>query len=155
MQTHICLNRIHVWIGYIVWMGYIVRKGTCTQFSTRIWLFNGWKIFLEQGYRHEWSGHYANFSYKECLLNILFFPSFHYFGTSPSPSLCCYWLFRKWPANKSDCTLNQKSCSPAGREWVACSELEKNTKNMENLVFGFFMKNIVFHIQGAIANQWH
>ena len=27
------------------------------------------------------------------------------FATSPSPALGCYWLYKKLPANKSDCTL--------------------------------------------------
>ena len=43
-------------------------------------------------------------------------------ATSPSPALGCYWLYRKWPANKSDCTLRslvRMSCSPTFRGWVA------------------------------------
>ena len=27
------------------------------------------------------------------------------FATSPSPVLGCYWLYKKLPANRSDCTL--------------------------------------------------
>ena len=27
------------------------------------------------------------------------------FATSPSPALDCYWLYKKLPANRSDCTL--------------------------------------------------
>ena len=27
------------------------------------------------------------------------------FATSPSPALGCYWLYKKLPANRSDCTL--------------------------------------------------
>ena len=37
--------------------------------------------------------------------NVFFFKNFQYFATSTSPSMGCYWLFQKWPANRSDCTL--------------------------------------------------
>ena len=44
--------------------------------------------------------------YTECSLNIVFFSkNFSIFSTSPSWALDCYWLYRKWPANKSNCTV--------------------------------------------------
>ena len=37
-----------------------------------------------------------------CSLNIVFFSkNFQNFGTSPSPALGCYWLYKKWLTNKS------------------------------------------------------
>ena len=36
---------------------------------------------------------------------MFFSKNFQYFAFSPSPALGCYWLDRKWPANRSDCTL--------------------------------------------------
>ena len=41
-----------------------------------------------------------------CSLNIvLFYKNSRKFATSPSPALGCYWLYKKSPANRSDCTL--------------------------------------------------
>ena len=41
-----------------------------------------------------------------CSSNIVFFPkNSRKFATSPSPALGCYWLYKKLPANRSDCTL--------------------------------------------------
>ena len=41
-----------------------------------------------------------------CSLNIEFFSkNSRKFATSPSPALGCYWLYKKLPANRSDCTL--------------------------------------------------
>ena len=41
-----------------------------------------------------------------CSLNIVFFcQDFLKFATSPSPALGCYWLYKKLPANRSDCAL--------------------------------------------------
>ena len=41
-----------------------------------------------------------------CSLNIVFFSkNSRKFVTSPSPALVCYWLYKKLPANRSDCTL--------------------------------------------------
>ena len=62
------------------------------------------------------------------VFNILF-KNFQYFATSPSPAQGCHWLYRKWHANKSDCTLKSQM------RWVAllhagdmgCSELGKHT----------------------------
>ena len=45
---------------------------------------------------------------------MCFFPkNFQYFATFPPPALGSYWLYRKWPANKSDWTLRSKI------RWVA------------------------------------
>ena len=39
-------------------------------------------------------------------LNIVFFSkNSRKFATSPSPALGCYWLYKKLPSNRSDCTL--------------------------------------------------
>ena len=35
----------------------------------------------------------------------VFSKNFQYFVTSPSPALGCYWLYGKWPANRSECTI--------------------------------------------------
>ena len=41
-----------------------------------------------------------------CSLNIVYFSkNSRKFATSPSPVLGCYWLYKKLPANRSDCTL--------------------------------------------------
>ena len=41
-----------------------------------------------------------------CSSNIVFFSENpRKFATSPSPALGCYWLYKKFPANRSDCTL--------------------------------------------------
>ena len=41
------------------------------------------------------------------IVNIVgfFFKNCQNFAASPLPVLGCYWLFRKWPANRSDRTL--------------------------------------------------
>ena len=36
---------------------------------------------------------------------VFFFKNSRKFATSPSPALGCYWLYKKLPANRSDCTL--------------------------------------------------
>ena len=47
--------------------------------------------------------------YKGCSEKMRFFSkNFHYFATSPSIALGCYWLHRNWPnwpANRGTCTL--------------------------------------------------
>ena len=52
----------------------------------------------------------------------LCFPNkFHNFAISPTPQLGCYWLYRKWSANRSTCTLRslaRMSCSPLFRGGV-------------------------------------
>ena len=41
-----------------------------------------------------------------CSLNIVFFSkNSRKFATSSSPAIDCYWLYKKLPANRSDCTL--------------------------------------------------
>ena len=50
------------------------------------------------------------------------------FATSPSPALLgCYWLYTKWPANRSDCTLRSELFS-----YLLC-ELGKNTQFFLNM----------------------
>ena len=50
------------------------------------------------------------------------------FATSPSPILGCYWLYKKLPANRSDCTLALRSeLLQRCRRGRGCSELWKNT----------------------------
>ena len=53
--------------------------------------------------------------YRDSTLNIYIYRVFmkycvfsknsRKFATSPSPALGCYWLYKKLPANRSDCTL--------------------------------------------------
>ena len=52
------------------------------------------------------------------------------FATSPSPALACFWLYRKLPSNRSDCTLELRwelwrSLSDVGEGLVALN-CEKN-----------------------------
>ena len=51
--------------------------------------------------------HILSLSATGCSLNIVFFSkdSRKFATTSPSLALVCYWLYKKLPANKSDCTL--------------------------------------------------
>ena len=66
-----------------------------------------------------------------CSINIFFFPRIlQKFATSPSLALGCYWLYKKLPANRSDCTLafrwklwRSQRC----RRGRGSSELWKNT----------------------------
>ena len=51
--------------------------------------------------------------YRVFIKYCVFFENAKYFATSPSPALGCYWLYRKWPANKSDCTLRSQIRSVA------------------------------------------
>ena len=54
--------------------------------------------------------------------------SVRYFVTYPLPALGCYWLYRKWPANKSGCTVRsllRMRCSPTLWRWVAVNWKEK------------------------------
>ena len=56
------------------------------------------------------------------------------FATSPSPILGCYWLYKKLPANRSDCTLELRSeLLQRCRRGRGCSELWKNTIFPNNL----------------------
>ena len=51
-----------------------------------------------------------------CSLNIVFFSkNFKYFVISPWSALGCYWLYRKWPANKGGCTLRWVDLLHAGK----------------------------------------
>ena len=66
-----------------------------------------------------------------CSLNIVgfFSKNFQIFVTSPSSVLGCYWSFRKWPANRSDCalrSLRKMSWFPTWRGYVAV-KLKKNS----------------------------
>ena len=66
------------------------------------------------------------FSYRVFCKYCVFPRIFHYFGTSPSPTLGWYWLYRKWQANKSDCTLRSDELI-SYMQGMGCRELGKNT----------------------------
>ena len=67
----------------------------------------------------------------ECSLNIVFFSKNSPKFASPSPALGCYWLFKKLPANRSDCTLAlhwklwRSLTARRCRRWRGCTELDK------------------------------
>ena len=46
--------------------------------------------------------------YRVFIKYCVFSKNFQYFATSPSQGPGCYWLYRKWPANKGDCTLSSQ-----------------------------------------------
>ena len=75
-----------------------------------------------------------------CSLNIVFFPKIlEYSGLWPSSVFpYCQFVY-----------THQAGITPALQQnWQSS---EKSQKNMENHVFGFFMKNIVFHIYLGIV----
>ena len=58
-------------------------------------------------------------TYYQCYIKICFQEKFLFFpknvtAMNPSTALGCYWSFRKWPANTSDCTLALR--------WQLCSD---------------------------------
>ena len=56
----------------------------------------------------------------------IFSTNFQYFATSPSPALGCYRLYRKWPVNRSDCTLiSCRSDFLSYMQRFCCSDVEK------------------------------
>ena len=72
-----------------------------------------------------------------CSLNIVFFfpKNFQYFVISPLPALRCYWLYRKWPANRSDCTLRSDELLSFKKGiWLAVN-LERTQFLMNTLYF--------------------
>ena len=79
------------------------------------------------------------FSNKLFRKKCVFSRNFHYFATSPSQALGCYWLYRNGPANRSDCTLalgwelGLKSLQRyVGEGWVAVDNEKKNTVLLEH-----------------------
>ena len=73
--------------------------------------------------------------YRVFIKYCVFSKNFHYLATSPSPALGFYWLYKKWSANKSDCSLRsltKTSSSPTCRGCVAVN-LEKTQFLMNTL----------------------
>ena len=65
--------------------------------------------------------------YRVFIIYCAFFSkNFHYFVTSPSSALGCDWLYRKWPANKSNCTLRSDELL-SYMHGMGCSESGKDT----------------------------
>ena len=58
-------------------------------------------IFIERVFFLIFYSHIQGIHYILCF----FSKNSRKFATSPSPALGCYWLYKKWPANRSDCTL--------------------------------------------------
>ena len=50
----------------------------------------------------------SSINYRVLIKYYPFPKNFQYFATSPSQGQGCYWLYRKWPANKGDCTLSSQ-----------------------------------------------
>ena len=92
----------------------------------------------------------------ECSLNIVFFSkNFQYFAFSPSPALGCYWLERKWPANRRDCTLRfQIRCvallqAGGGLQWIG-----KKTQFWMSTLYLVAVKKLSFFLSESEYGAW-
>jgi len=99
-----------------------------------------------------------------CSLNIVFFPkNSRKFATSPSPALGCYWLYKKLPANWSDCTLAlrwelwRSFTAMKAREWLQRNLKKHNfswtpciyTSNSQPITSTFHWFSFFIYIQGV------
>ena len=58
--------------------------------------------------------------------------NFQYFATSPSQRPGCFWLYKKWPANKCDCTLRSDELI-SYMQRIGCSKFEEKQFLMNTL----------------------
>ena len=68
---------------------------------------------------------FINKTYRVFIKYCVFFSkNSRKFATSPSPALGCYWLYKKLPANRSDCTiaLRWELYSDVGEVAVKCEK---------------------------------
>ena len=91
-----------------------------------------------------------------CSLNIVFFSkSSQKIATFPSPALGCHWLYKKLPANRSDCTLalrwELEGLLQRCRRGRCCSELLKKTIFPEHPVAKSFINWYLLPVSSMVA----